>query len=134
MIEIVEHISKKYTGKIVEVGVGYFFSISDCLEKMGFQVIRIDLGKTREDVIVDDVCNPNFEIYRGASLILSIRPPMEIQKCIVEIGKRVRCDVIVVPLKNEIIEGGVLKNYRGVTFFVFTPQSHKDFREQKRIP
>jgi len=134
VIGIVDYISKNYSGKMVEVGIGYFFSISDSLEEKGFRVVRVDVRKTREDVVVDDICNPDFEIYRNASLILSVRPPMEIQKCIVEIGEKTGCDVIIIPLKNEIIDGGRLENYRGISFFVFTPQSQTDFRERRQIP
>lgn len=132
MIEIAEYISRNYDGRIVEVGVGYHFNISDSLEKMGFQVVRVDIRKTREDVVVDDICDPDFELYRNVNLILSVRPPIEIQKCIVELGKRLECDVIIVPLKNEIIEGGELGNYRGVSFFVFTPQFRKGSQEPKQ--
>ncbi len=123
VIEIAEYIAENYSGKIVEVGIGYFFQISDRLEEMGFQVVKVDLKRTRSDVVIDNVCDPNHKIYRGAELILSVRPPIEIQKCIVEIGKRIGCDVIIIPLKNEIIEGGKLKNYRGISFFIFTRRS-----------
>ena len=123
MIDIVEYISQNYGGKIVEVGVGHFFAISDWLEKMGFEVARTDLKKTRHDVMVDDICNPDYEIYKGAELIISVRPPMEIQGCILRLGKKIGCDVMIVPLKNEITGGGRLVNYRRVSFYVFTPQS-----------
>ncbi len=134
MIEIVEYISKNYKGRVVEVGVGHFFSISDSLEKKGFEVVRVDVRKTREDVAVDDVCNPDLDIYSGASLVLSLRPPIEIQKCVIEIGRKIGCDVIIIPLKNEIIDGGRLKNYKGVPFYIFTPQYRTDSQEPRQTP
>ncbi len=134
MIEIADFIAENYSGKIVEVGVGHFFQISDRLEKRGFHVVRVDLKRTRSDVAIDDVCNPDYRIYRGARLIFSVRPPMEIQRCIVELGKKVGCDVIIIPLKSEIIDGGELRNYEGVPFFIFTQRFPQGCPEERRIP
>lgn len=122
MIELARYIAERYSGKVVEVGVGYNFTTSDYLEDMGFEVVRTDVVKTREDVLIDDVCMPNVEIYRNASLIYSIKPPYEIQECILRLAKIVGCDTIILPLKNEIADGGRLVNYKGIFFYLFTPQ------------
>ena len=122
MIELASYIANMYSGKVVEVGVGYNFTTSDYLEERGFEVIRTDVVKTREDVVIDDVCMPNVEIYRSASLIYSIKPPYEIQGCILRLARNVGCDTIILPLKNEIVDGGKLINYRGISFYLFTPQ------------
>ena len=74
-------------------------------------------------IIIDDVCNPRLEIYMGATLLYSIRPPYEIQRCILSLAKKIGSDVIIVPLKNEIIDGGTLINYKSVRFYLFTRQS-----------
>lgn len=134
VLDLARYIAKNYSGRVVEVGVGRFFAVSDYLEKLGFEVLRVDIIRTREDVIVDDVCSRHFERYSGASLVYSIRPPYEIQDCILKLGEELSCDVIILPLKNEVVDGGVLVNYGSARFYIFTPQSHTDFREHSQTP
>jgi len=132
VIPLAEYIAENYRGRVVEIGVGNLFAVSDALERMGFDVLRVDIRKTRHDVIVDDACRPNHRIYEGACLIFSIRPPIDIQKCIIEIGMEIGCDVIIVPLKIEVIDGGKLKNYMGIPLYIFTPRSRKDLQDGVR--
>ncbi len=116
---LADYIAENYKGKIVEVGVGGLYEVADVLRSRGLNVLTVDVNPRRGDTIKDDATRPNLKIYEGASLIYSIRPPYEIQSEIVKIGKTVGCDVIIVPLKSEIVAGGELKNFRGVQFYVF---------------
>jgi len=122
--DLIEFISKKYSGKIVEIGIGRYQDVARELIKLGFNVVVTDVRRIQSDlkIIIDDVCNPRFEIYRGASLLYSIRPPYEIQRCILSLAKKIGSDVIIVPLKNEIINGGKLVNYKSARFYLFTRQ------------
>uniref|UniRef100_A0A7C4W2X6 UPF0146 protein ENL48_00375 n=1 Tax=Geoglobus ahangari TaxID=113653 RepID=A0A7C4W2X6_9EURY len=124
MRDLIEFISKKYSGKIVEIGIGRYQDVARELIKLGFNVVVTDVRRIQSDlkIIIDDVCNPRFEIYRGASLLYSIRPPYEIQRCILSLAKKIGSDVIIVPLKNEIINGGKLVNYKSARFYLFTRQ------------
>lgn len=72
---------------------------------------------------VDGVCDPDMSIYKDAKLIYSIRPPYEMQICMMRLAKRIGCDVIIVPLKNEVIAGGKLVNYKSARFYLFTQRS-----------
>lgn len=134
MLDLARYIAENYSGKVIEIGIGRFFAVSDYLEKLGLEVIRTDVTKTREDVVVDDVCKGQFSKYMGASLVYSIRPPYEIQRCILSLGEVLGCDAIILPLKNEVVEGGVLVNYGSARFYLFTPRSRKDSLGRSQTP
>ena len=116
---IAEFIAKNYKGKVVEIGIGNNKVVFDELKKLGVEVIATDIRKI-DLAYVDDVCDPDMSIYRDAKLIYSIRPPYEIQICMIRLAKRIGCDVIIVPLKNEVIAGGKLVNYKSARFYLFT--------------
>lgn len=134
VLDLARYIAENYSGRVVEVGIGRFFAVSDYLERRGLEVIRTDIIRTREDVVVDDVCNMRFSIYTGTSLVYSIRPPYEIQGCILKLGEALRCDAIILPLKNEVVDGGVLVNYGSARFYLFTPRSRKGSVERSQTP
>ncbi len=134
MRDFAEFIARNYKGKVVEIGIGSNFKTLNELRKFGIDVIASDIRKTNFFVYEDDVCKPTMEIYRGAKLIYSIRPPYEIQKCIILLAKKIGCDAIIVPLKNEVIEGGKLVNYKSARFYIFTQQSLQALSEDLQIP
>ena len=115
-----EYIARNYRGKVVEVGVGRNYEVAKFLKERGFEVVTTDIAPKRDETVKDDVNDPNLEIYRGASLIYSIRPPYEIQRSIVDLARKIGCDAIILPLKGEVIDGGKLVNFRGVSFYVFS--------------
>jgi len=125
VLEIAEFIERNYKGKVVEVGVGRNYIIADYLAKKGFEVITTDLNPSKDSTIKDDIINPNMAIYSGSSLIYSIRPPYEIQGDIVKVARYVGCDAIIYPLKNEIIKGGELINFKGASFYIFAKNKNK---------
>ena len=53
---------------------------------------------------VDDITNPDLNIYRDASLIYSIRPPEELQQHIKVVAEAVGADLIIKPLSTEFIQ------------------------------
>ncbi|AIY90663.1 UPF0146 family protein [Geoglobus acetivorans] len=134
MIDLAEYIAMMGVKKVAEVGIGNHFAISRRLEESGIQVVKTDLKKTADDVIADDVCNPDLSKYEGVELIYSIRPPYEIQACILRLGSALKCDVIILPLKNEIVEGGRLVNYRSARFYIFTPRDSQEMPGHWQTP
>lgn len=104
---------------IVEVGVGGFNMVASTLkEHLNLDIIMTDI-KPYADVTVDDITNPNLEIYRNADLIYSIRPPEELQSHIIQVAESVGADLIIKPLSTEFLvhdNGMKLINYKKSNF------------------
>jgi len=119
---IAEYIAGNYTGKVVEVGIGRNWKVAEILAERGFEVVAVDVLDMRSKGGVryfrDDVTNPRLEIYRNASLIYSIRPPVERYSCIVGVAKLVGADCLIRPFGNEF-PNGRLVNYCGERFYVW---------------
>ena len=110
--------------KLVEIGVGKFQTISNHLkENENIELIMTDIDPANEDVIKDDVFNPNMEIYENTDIILSIRPPSEMQDAIMKIRDEVDCTLIIKPLFNEDLSIKTsklkLKNYNRASFYIY---------------
>ena len=110
--------------KIVEIGVGKFQTISNHLkENENIELIMTDIDPANEDVIKDDVFNPNMEIYENTDIILSIRPPAEMQDAIMKIRDKLDCTLIIKPLFNEDLSIKTsklkLKNYNRASFYIY---------------
>ena len=128
--EYIENLSNDYSSKnnrktkIVEIGVGKFQTISDHLrENENIEIIMTDIDPANENVVKDDVFNPNMNIYKGADIIFSIRPPGEIQEAIMKIRDEIDCTLIIKPLFNEDLnikaKGMKLKNYNRASFYIY---------------
>ena len=52
----------------------------------------------------DDIFSPRLELYRGASLLYSIRPPLEMQLAMGLLALKLGADVLVRPLMDEVTE------------------------------
>ncbi len=107
--EIAEFISENYSGKVVEVGMGFVTDVADLLKfDLGpMELVATDLEERslgRISVVKDDAFSPCMEIYRGASLIYSIRPPIELQLAIGKIAIEVGADVLLRPLWDEVAD------------------------------
>jgi len=133
---IAEYILKNYSGKVVEVGVGCNLRVAKILaRKLDVVVTDFKYNKTIEsesveygiDYIVDDITSPNLEIYKGSTLIYSIRPPIEIQKNIVAVALLVKSDCIIRPLRGEEPELGKLVNYRKEFFYLVKSEKNLMF-------
>ena len=125
-----EYISKlcdeneKDITKVVEVGVGKFQGVSNYLkEKDNVEVIMTDIDPANDEIIKDDVFNPDLEIYKGADIIFSIRPPFEIQEAIMKLRDDLDCTLIIKPLFNEDLNINnkkmKLKNYGHAAFYIY---------------
>ena len=119
---IADYISKNYSGKVIEVGVGRRWDTARELAGNGFEVTVvdiIDISPVGLKYVKDDITNPDLRVYQDASLIYSIRPPVELFPYIIETARKVRADCIIRPLSNEFPEGGKLVNYRGERFYLW---------------
>ena len=103
----------RYASKIVEVGVGFQFDTALALKRKRPELRLVVVDKNPESVeearrlgleaYVDDVWNPDMNIYRGSSLIYSVRPPPELLEPIHRIAKAVGCSLLIRPLSGEYL-------------------------------
>ncbi|MCJ7444974.1 MAG: hypothetical protein MUO26_10670 [Methanotrichaceae archaeon] len=103
--ELAEFISKNYSGKIIEVGVGHRTDVASYLRSL--QLVVIDIKECclpGIEVEQDDIFSPKKEIYIGASLIYSLRPSLELQLAIGNLAREVGADIIIRPLEDEIAD------------------------------
>jgi uncharacterized UPF0146 family protein len=105
--DLAQFIAENYSGRVVEVGAGYVPEVALGLLARGLDVVLTDkeerlLGDLR--VEKDDIFSPRLELYRGASLIYSIRPPLEMQLAMGLLALQIGADVLVRPLMDEVAE------------------------------
>ena len=110
--------------KIVEIGAGKFLTISKNLsENENIDIIMTDINPANDNIIKDDVFNPNMNIYKGADILFSIRPPAELQEAIMKIRDDVNATLIIKPLFNEDLNMKTkkmkLKNYNRASFYIY---------------
>ncbi len=110
--------------KIVEIGAGKFQTISKNLnENENIDVVMTDIDPANENIIRDDVFNPNMNIYKDADILFSIRPPAELQEAIMKIRDNVNATLIIKPLFNEDLNMKTkkmkLKNYNRASFYIY---------------
>ena len=110
--------------KIVEIGVGKFQAISKSLsENENIELIMTDINPANEEIIKDDVFNPNMDLYENVDIIFSIRPPAELQEAIMKIRDKVNAILIIKPLFNEDLNMKTqkmkLKNYNRASFYIY---------------
>ena len=107
---------------IVEIGIGRYYDISDYLsQKEDVTVKKIDINPSREDIIQDDISQPNMRIYENSDIIYSIRPPYEIQAYLINLAEKLNCELIIKPLTGETLHSSCsvmkLKNYKKISFY-----------------
>jgi uncharacterized UPF0146 family protein len=106
---------------IVEIGVGVFPLVALTLqEHLNMDIIMTDIKPYHNNVVVDDIANPDLSIYKDATLIYSIRPPEELQKYIKRVSESVGADLIIKPLSTEFIindKSFKLINYKKAIFY-----------------
>ena len=115
------------TGKktrIVEIGAGKFQTISKNLsENENIDIVMTDIDPADENIIRDDVFNPNMNIYKDADILFSIRPPAELQEAIMKIRDNANATLIIKPLFNEDLNMKTkkmkLKNYNRASFYIY---------------
>ncbi len=121
--EYIQTQSTKNPTKIVEIGVGKFDGVYQYLKRNeNINIIKTDILPDDNEVIVDDVTNPNMDLYKDADIIYSIRPPSELQPHIIKLSQKVNAHLIIKPLFNEDLNTGhnkmKLKNYKKASFYI----------------
>jgi uncharacterized UPF0146 family protein len=124
--DIVKFIKENYFGKVVEIGVGLHYNVAIKLSEYVKVIVSdiIDINqidqKIRSIYVKDDISNPRLSIYKGASLIYSIRPPIEIQTDILNLAHKVGSDTLIRPLGSEVVKDVRLKvkNFGRAAFYV----------------
>ncbi|NOZ59147.1 MAG: hypothetical protein GXO66_06185 [Euryarchaeota archaeon] len=117
---IAGYIAENYTRdtRIVEVGVGRNRQVLEELRRRGFEVLGVDLAGG-EGVVVDNVLSPRLEVYHGAGLIYSIRPPPELYPALLSVARKAGADLLIRPMSTDPPpEGMRLVNYRGEFFYI----------------
>jgi len=121
--DFTEYIITNYrdASKIVEVGVGNFPRVALTLqEHLNMDIIMTDIKPYHPMVTVDDINDPDLDIYSGTSLIYSIRPPEELQKSIKIVADNVGADIILKPFLTESFQPDTkfkLINYKKAIFY-----------------
>ncbi len=89
--------------RLVEVGVGGHPEVARLLQD-DFEVICTDVAASGPEGVRyarDDIFKPDLTIYRNASLIYSIRPPIDMQDSMAAVAKKVGADMLVRPFSSE---------------------------------
>ncbi|WP_299522846.1 UPF0146 family protein [uncultured Methanobrevibacter sp.] len=115
--------STKNPTKIVEVAVGKFDGVYQYLKRNeNIEIIKTDILPNDNEVIKDDITNPNLDLYKNADIIYSIRPPSELQPYIEKLSHETNGMIIIKPLCNEDLNIGFhkakLKNYKKASFYI----------------
>lgn len=128
--DLAGYIHLHYPGRVVEVGAGRVADVAAGLKARGVSVILTDKEERTVGALAveeDDVFSPRLELYRGASLLYSIRPPLELQIGMGILAARIGADVLIRPLGDEVAElpgfSRRLVNSGEARFFVFTLES-----------
>src|SRR5437773_9568153 len=107
--ELVEYIGENYSraSKIVELGVGSRIEVAERIKKHLplTEVLVMDNDETSVRrhltspvrAVADDVMSPQMPIYKDATLVYSVHPPLEIGEPMMEVAGVGRADHPVVP-------------------------------------
>lgn len=112
---------------IAELAIGHFYDVSSYLESFeNINLIKTDINPSRDDIIKDDLTNPNYKLYKDINLLYSIRPPNELQPYILDLAKKLNCTLLIKPLTGENLNTKLkimkLKNYKKASFYIYTPK------------
>jgi uncharacterized UPF0146 family protein len=131
--DLARFILARYSGKVVEVGVGSVPEVA-LLLSTHIEVVATDKEARTVgglDVVADDVFSPNLDLYQEASLLYSIRPPLEMQIAMGRIALDIGAEVILRPLADEITEipgfSRTVVNFGEARFYLFIPSSASFF-------
>lgn len=124
--DIAEYILNNYKNKVIEVGVGNLPDVA-LLLKDKLDVIVTDVNEQKYAGVRfcrDDVFRPDMGIYRNASLIYSIRPPIDLQDAIAIIAREAGAELIIRPFGTEKADLGKyfkeynIVNYKSARFYL----------------
>ena len=128
--DIAEYIIKNYRGRVVEIGVGGLPHVA-LLLKDKLDVVVTDVNEQKDTGVMfcrDDIFAPDMGIYKNASLIYSIRPPIDLQDAIARVAKEAGADLLIRPFGNEKADLGryyreyELVNYKKARFYLYRHQ------------
>jgi uncharacterized UPF0146 family protein len=129
--DLARFILARYSGKVVEVGVGSVPEVALLLVPH-IEVVATDKeARSLEglEIVADDVFSPRQDFYRGASLLYSIRPPLEMQIAMGRLALDIGADVIVRPLADEVAQipgfSRTIVNEGEARFYLFKPSSRE---------
>ncbi|MGB7545992.1 MAG: UPF0146 family protein [Methanothrix sp.] len=124
--DLANYIAEHYSGRVVEVGVGFYSQVALHLAARGLKVILTDREERMLGELVvekDDIFSPRMELYREARLIYSIRPPLEMQLAMGVVAADVGADLLVRPLMDEVAQlpgfSRRLVNWGEARFYLF---------------
>jgi uncharacterized UPF0146 family protein len=110
---IERHIGEYVAGTyrcVVEVGAGENLVTARIIRDAGVRIRCTDIrpvpGEHGIPVALDDVFSPDEELYRGADLILAIRPGVEMVPPLIALAARTDADLLVYHLGNEVYGTG----------------------------
>ena len=128
-LEIADFILRTYSGMVVEVGTGFVPEVALLLSR---HLLVIATDKERRKVgglsiEGDDIFEPRKELYLGASLLYSIRPPVEVQMAMGNLAKEIGADILIRPIGNEVADlpgfSRILVNQGNARFYLFKLKS-----------
>lgn len=123
--------------KIVEIGIGAYPSVAVRLKKLlpSIHLIVTDIDReklakikekyTNLEPVYDDIFTPQLNLYSGAELIYSIRPPPELVPEIRKLALTLGSDLLIRPYFNEegdydysSLDGWQLTTHKRAIFYV----------------
>jgi uncharacterized UPF0146 family protein len=128
--DIAEYILNNYSNKVVEIGVGNLPQVA-LLLKDKLDVVVTDINEQKHNwhngvrFYKDDIFNPDIGLYENASLIYSIRPPIDLQGAMAKMAGEVGADIIIRPFGNEkadlrkYYKDYKLVNYKKARFYLY---------------
>ncbi|MFZ3059992.1 MAG: UPF0146 family protein [Candidatus Methanoperedens sp.] len=125
--DIAEFILNNYRNKVVEIGVGNLPHVA-LLLKDKLDVVVTDINEQKYAGVRfcrDDIFAPDMGIYRNASLLYSIRPPIDIQDAMAKTATEAGADLIIRPFGNEkadlrkYYKDYKLVNYKKARFYLY---------------
>jgi len=125
--DIAEFILNNYRNKVVEIGVGNLPQVA-LLLKDKLDVVVTDINEQTYAGVRfcrDDIFAPDMGIYRNASLLYSIRPPIDLQDAIAKTATEAGADLIIRPFGNEkadlrkYYKNYKLVNYKKARFYLY---------------
>ena len=125
--DLVDFILERYSGKVVEVGVGKAIYVSAQVSQVRDFVATDLVGREERglEIVGDDIFSPRKDLYKGAQLIYAIRPPLELQLAMGRLAQEIGAEVIVRPLAGEVAKLSGFQRHlinRGqARFYLFTP-------------
>ena len=103
------YIASHYTSA-VEIGIGNNTVAAECIRAAGKTIRCTDIRETTPDegldFFVNDVFEPDFDIYSGAEVIYAIRPGIEMIPPLISLAQHIDADLLVYHLGFERYQDG----------------------------